>query len=782
MNLKRYDDSPVQTSISFHPWIEHLKQVAANCQIPGSQRAQDLLMKTAPYPELSRGTTDPSCLSQHTPLITELLADLFPPMLTGNEIKGITIPFQDILLNPTHRLQKILKEAAALSDLAIRGFNHHQFYVNSCCLILNAHYGTNFNFARSLFYDIPDAQGIMKHYRILYNTDFMELTPTARSVDIKPGDIDRLRDNFDDLQLWKKYFPKKSWKYTGFAIMNLFDATAESAVSNLKGTLLRGGYGDDLNNGITEIFRSIFRIPDLEIGFTSFDEAANKFSSPTFDPTLRSYLLRDEEEECIELLQLVQQQKYFVLSDVPCFLQRNPGNVLARRLSDQGIKSIILSPVVKNDHQLGIIELVSSKTGELNSINANQLEVVMPAITDSINKHYSFMQSQVEVLIQNEYTAIHPSVYWKFRKEAQKAFKARIEKTEYTLNEITFNDVMPLYGQTDIKGSSTTRNESVQLDLREQLKCLIPLVENLYADTTDGRTLQKIQYLHTLNIELFEPLKAYTEQLIQNYLDTHIYPLLHTVKGLNASQVHAVANYLMNSEKTGSYHLNRRRYDQTVSRINQKMASLLDVAQLRAQEYYPHYYERFKTDGIEHTMYIGAAIAPTQMYNITRLYNLRLWQLQVVYRMESEYRLLRESLPCPLDVTSLILVYSHQISVRFRMDEKRFDVDGSYNARFEILKKRIDKAFIKDSNQRITAVGKVAIVYSNQEEKSEYLAYIHFLKTKNMFEGEVEMLEVEDLQGVAGLKALRVSISYHNNFPVHDYYTYNDMIQSISAD
>ncbi len=31
------------------------------------------------------------------------------------------------------------------------------------------------------------------------------------------------------------------------------------------------------------------------------------------------------------------------------------------------------------------------------------------------------------------------------------------------------------------------------------------------------------------------------------------------------------------------------------------------------------------------------------------------------------------------------------------MDEKRFDVDGAYNARYEIVKKRIDKAYVKEA-------------------------------------------------------------------------------------
>jgi GAF domain-containing protein len=98
---------------------------------------------------------------------------------------------------------------------------------------------------------------------------------------------------------------------------------------------------------------------------------------------------------------------------------------MAKRFLEQGIGSLILAPVVKNGHLLGIIELVSRRVGELNSINANQLEIVMPYITDTIDRQYSYMQNQIQALIQNEYTTIHPSVYWKFKKEAVKFIKYR---------------------------------------------------------------------------------------------------------------------------------------------------------------------------------------------------------------------------------------------------------------------------------------------------------------------------------------------------------------------
>jgi len=145
------------------------------------------------------------------------------------------------------------------------------------------------------------------------------------------------------------------------------------------------------------------------------------------------------------------------------------------------------------------------------------------------------------------------------------------------------------------------------------------------------------------------------------------------------------------------------------------------------------------------------------------LHNLRLWQLETLCEMELEHHKLKATLPYSLDVTSLILAFSSPISIRFRMDEKRFDVDGSYNARYEVVKKRIDKAYVKNSSERITQKEKITIVYSSAAEEKEYLKYIKYLQHKNILEDEIEKLEVEDLQAVSGLKALRVKVKHNEN-------------------
>jgi hypothetical protein len=119
---------------------------------------------------------------------------------------------------------------------------------------------------------------------------------------------------------------------------------------------------------------------------------------------------------------------------------------------------------------------------------------------------------------------------------------------------------------------------------------------------------------------------------------------------------------------------------------------------------------------------------------------------------------LGDKLHLPLQTTQLVLVYNEPISIRFRNAERKFDVDGVHHARYEVVKKRIDKALIKGTSERLAQPGTIAIVYSHDDEAKEYQQYIDYLKTQNLLTGPTETLEVEELQSVSGLKALRVPV------------------------
>jgi hypothetical protein len=139
---------------------------------------------------------------------------------------------------------------------------------------------------------------------------------------------------------------------------------------------------------------------------------------------------------------------------------------------------------------------------------------------------------------------------------------------------------------------------------------------------------------------------------------------------------------------------------------------------------------------------------------------MKIWQLTVLARAAKLTYTMESELAHPLKTTQLILAHSIPLSISFRTAERKFDVDGAYNIRYEIVKKRIDKVRIKDTNERLTQPGKIAIVYSQAKEAGEYLEYIEFLQNQKILKSGIEKYDLEELQGVSGLKALRVDVNF----------------------
>src|SRR5690606_10613130 len=387
-------------------------------------------------------------------------------------------------------------------------------------------------------------------------------------------------------------------------------------------------------------------------------------------------------------------------------------------------------------------------------------------------------------IIQQECTSIHPSVSWKFR-AAAKQFLLDKQKQggNATFSKIVFENVYPLFGQIDIIGSSGARNNATLKDLMLQLN----LIENILEKIESTKRLPIYDHIR-FQIESFKrklqsDFKVDSELMLSLFFKNEIEPLFQFLLKQDESLGESIDDYFNKVDKSiGLVYHYRRNYDDTVALINKNMAKLLDEKQIEAQSMYPHFFERFKTDGVEHNMYIGESITKEDSFNMIYLYSLRLWQLQVMCEMENVYYSNQDNYPLSLDVASMILVFNQPLSIRFRMDEKKFDVDGMYNARYEVVKKRVDKAFIKGTQERITDKGKITIVYSHKEDEIEYLRYIKFLQSKKMLDKDEEILELENLQGVTGLKAIRVSLLYKNKEKeTKNFYTYNDLVNEIKA-
>lgn len=728
MDINDNIESPFLLKVSFNKLLKHYQVLAENKDEFLAAKAKRVLKAADPYPELKDGFSNPKILQDREKEIRTILQDSFAPVLTKNEIKTASVPFHNLIFNSSERFRNIIKTAGDDFELKIKNMPEDDRYIVACTIILNFCYGYSLNLKRPFYYEIPDANGITRFYKILYNADFCEIVANDGAPEITFEDYEELLDNFENIELWKEKFPPNSYTFKGFVISNIFDVTDDQSISNIKSNLIGEDRRKDegFMEGFQEIFRSLFNLKDIKIGFSIYNKDESLFEV-VYGVGMSSFLLNKKEyAKCSDALckwsykKLLDDKQYFSVSDVDKMFEKSNGQAPhIKVLHEQGIKSAIFAPIANDDGLMGILEIVSYQPKVLNSITANKLIDVMPYIVSAVERSKSEEENLVEAIIQKECTSIHPSVHWRFEKEAKNFIKAEFNGEKAIFNKIAFENIYPLYGQIDIKGSSIARNNATKEDLTLQLNAVkeifikagkiesLPIYEQIIYQIDD--------YLKGLK----ENFQVDSEQHISSFFDKEIEPVLnHLYKiGELKDEINNYFNSL--DDKIGILYKHRKDYDDTIAMINKEMAALLDQKQEDAQAMYPHYFERYKTDGVEHNMYVGESITKEDSFNPIYLYNLRLWQLQVMCEMENSYYQMQHTFPVQLDVASMILVFNQPLSISFRMDEKQFDVDGTYNARYEIVKKRVDKAFIKGTDIRITDKGKITIVYSQKQDERE---------------------------------------------------------------
>jgi len=514
---------------------------------------------------------------------------------------------------------------------------------------------------------------------------------------------------------------------------------------------------------------SLLNIPHLKTGFISWYKERNALQSPGYG-FWNSIVLSDKKTKkiedvfCHESEQcLFNKKSPFILPEINEEVIDN--TVLSAKLVKHKLKSYIALPLLYNDELIGVLELGSENANELNAITPHKLAEVVPLFTTALKRSQEEFENQLETIIRQKCTAIHPTVAWRFTEAAEKLLYNLRFFADAAMEDIVFNDVYPLYGQIDIQGSSTRRNQSIQTDLIEQLK----LAKSILDTAVNKFSLpiyRELRFRIDHYIEkLEEALAAGDENQVLEFLKAEIYPVFNHLHTMSPDLHEALLAYEKQLDPAlGMIYKQRKDYEQSVKLINDKLSDYLDKTQQAAQNMFPHYFEKYKTDGVEHNIYIGQSLVNNKTFHPLYLQNLRLWQLLVICETENAIQRLKPNLKTSLDICSLILVHSNPLAIRFRMEEKKFDVDGAYNIRYEIMKKRIDKALVKETNERLTLPGKIAIVYSQDKEAKEYLNYLRYLQSIGYIGPHVEWLTLKDLQGITGLKALRVEVVYQKSF------------------
>lgn len=762
---------PFKTRFSFGPLLKQLEKFQERHTSP---LIRNMLMTKIheglkEAPELAGPLDDLSILDKYPDLTQILFGCVIPPLSECRDLIKVFLPGNMDPIYVTDGL-KDLRGKGGLTYEANKpkDYLYCASVISSCTLILNRFYGQNLKLETpfSISVQHPDSP-LQKHFKTYFDLGFLEIIPKKPLKKLDQSQINQLLSNIYDLDLWLSYIPPENFEFQGFILGQLLEITEEEALSRLKFKLLEKDAVVTEKNirELEKLVRVYLGISEVRLGITAVDYPQKSESQHQlkirFDllSNTKTQLLDPKNHQSIHD-KVCRYKELLLVEDLE---QVSHKTGVERQLLKKGYRSIIVAPLQdKNNKVIGLMEVASKRAFGLHSFIELKIKEIVSLFSLALERSRQEIDNQVEAVIREQFTSVHPSVEWKF---VETAFDLLLQREKDEKNAriapIVFEEVYPLYGQSDIVNSSEHRNESIRADLIENLDQAANVLDLAVADMQFPLAHQYLILLRKEKEELESgQFNSNDESRLINLLHREVHPILEELKDHWPAKLSTpVTNYFnkVNNELHIIYN-RRKAYEDSVTIINNTISNYLDVQQKEAQKILPHYYERYKTDGVEYDMYIGQSLLNTGQYKSMHLQNLQLWQLYDMCEITRLVHHLQDRLPMPLTTSQLLFAYGGTLSIRFRMDEKQFDVDGAYNVRYEILKKRIDKAMVEGRDERLTAHGKIAIVYLQEKDRLEYLERIDYLRELGFVKGEVEDLRLGKLQGVQGLRALRFEV------------------------
>ena len=760
----------IKSNISFLPFVNFLKEKLITTSGSRADFYRYMIKKFEAEPSLLTQVKDASVLDNNEELL-ELLSTAIFPAVGGEGGSNFTLsaPYQFNIFSYSDKFRRLfingeeseLKLPEEISEEQLKSVQCSMIYDH----VLEKFYGIQLNESPELVYPVTDDKtGMKRFYRMRYDRRFINVKVNGKLPPIQDCAVCMNTFRILDLEKQLATMPLDLFEVEGFAVWVAEDVTIPESLERIKRILLRRDDNDIASIiELKEIVKILIGLADIEIGLMPFVKINNNFLLNK-EFTSHSLMGKHWKQDDAESLQILKNFMAFVnqmgISAVPVTnLSEEMTGFAAhtKRMYEDGTRSYISYPMQTSEGLLGLLEVSSTIPYLLTHEVMGRVEPAIPLLSLAMQKYRDNFDNKIEKMVKEKFTALQPSVEWKFSEVAWEEMKKHESVTESS--KIVFENVYPIYGAIDIRNSSIERSYAIQKDLKEQLnlvdKTIDRIQEKINLTLLEGLKFKNLNFLGSIN----EVLLPEVELMINDFLKNEVEPVFAHLQKSNKDADEIASHYFQVAENCDGplYHY-RNEYEETLALINQSVSHYLEEQDEKLQISYPHYFEKFRTDGIDYNIYIGQAMAPDILFDMLYLKNIRMCQLKSMAEVARITNRLFPGLKVPLQTTQLILIHHQPISISFRKDERRFDVEGSYNIRYEVMKKRIDKACIKDTGERLTQPGKIAMVYTNQKEAQEYEEYIRFLQSQNYLSPNIEYLDLEELQGLRGLKALRVEI------------------------
>ncbi|MDQ2793112.1 MAG: hypothetical protein M3Y12_03770, partial [Bacteroidota bacterium] len=418
---------PFRTALSLAPLVDYWLEREQSANAGVALLAQAVGVQVAQAPWITQPVADSKLLEEHCDLVETLMLAVFPPASLATDISGAvgpfqrrsffsTQPFRDIMLNKDGLVKQPLNIDVAAMERQL-GLMAYQ-------LVLYRVYGVELPALGAIIFTVPDYKiGLYRHYSVGFDSTFVRVRVVGEAPPLSDEQRETLLHNRHRPEVWQQLLPSEHFELEGFNVLRLTDVTEQEILSELKYDLLER---DVLQTParfeqIQEKLRVLFAQPALQLGIAAYDEKKKAFMD--FGRKINhSFLTKQVQNKASDssfrqiYQRLLSNREPLVLKDVAT---SDLPDDLREQIMSLGIRSAILALLPYGNDTVGLLELGTPDAGGLDEFDMDTVAQFLPLFAVAVKRNAEDLQTRVQAIVKEKFTAIHPTMEWRFTDAAQ---------------------------------------------------------------------------------------------------------------------------------------------------------------------------------------------------------------------------------------------------------------------------------------------------------------------------------------------------------------------------
>ena len=472
------------TRLSFKPFLDFVSERLTDHTSIKREILRFVHDKFAAYPDLEKNIEleDVAQYKEILDLLHVVLSSIIEDEKTVRW--GLAVPMSPYVFYGTDSFYDMLNEAnvqsehCSFSDSSEFAEFREQKLQHFYSFILKRFYGIEFRSESSLVRNLTDPRtGLVRHFRVNVDTRFVQATASQPLPDMN---LELLRSRLISttaLKTLQEMLPPSMFSFSGFNIITITDATAESAIADIRDKVVNSMQLPEgkVFPAVVQSLKDLVGREDIGFNIIPFLKVNGKLVNE-MDDFCQSALFSDADgsvkDHCMPLLEkFTADPKVFYFGDLEKDIPEEPE--LRTLFIRAGVKGYAMVPVFYNKNLVGALEIFSRTAGALDERVFSKLEPSIALLAQLMQNSLTSFDEQIQSVIKEKFTTLQPAVQWKFNEVAWNFLQQQgVRGASNEPGDIQFTNVNPLYGAIDIRNSTIERNAALAADFVSSSKCL----------------------------------------------------------------------------------------------------------------------------------------------------------------------------------------------------------------------------------------------------------------------------------------------------------------------